>query len=274
MAIAESISAIKSLLELAARLVTHINTKLQQRDSKGLAKRFLRLHREHGVLPIQIPRVLGIEGQLKPNDVLNLGRLLEQLDNEMLRATCELYGVRREWLDGEDVSPYTSPSFYKDPRAFVTFMNNLTAKHGTLRLWCFKSTDVPLEEVDNDDLYAVIVADNFLLGERMIERYYPIHSDWPWHHQPARLDFKAMVFICWHFKIYAVGRNAPAAEIKKVRDGINFPSSLYRYQSTKRWHPGDYIFTAEESQVARDSDEALVLRGWLEEGGVLELLRS
>lgn len=273
MAIAETITLIKSLYELAVNFATQSRMWWQKRETSSLIERFLRVHNEHGILTAQIPRVLGMEDKLKPQDVLNPSRLLERLDNEMLRTTCEVFGVQREWLEGADVPPYTSPFFYKNPRALLEFLKDLAGKHQNLRLWCFKSESVPLERVSNDDLYVVIVADNFVLGERIVERFYPIHSDWPWDHLPARLDFKALIFICWQLEIYSIGREAPSTEIEKVRNGLNFPSSfLERYRHSGQWHPDDYIFTKEESVVAKDSDEVRLLKEWLGDAGVLQQL--
>jgi hypothetical protein len=188
----------------------------------------------------------------------------------MLDKTCELFGVRREWMDGDDIPPYQSHFFYKDPVALIHFLKELTEKHNKLFLWVFKAQEVPIEEIENGELYAVISTECFTLGEKTIVRYYPIENDWPWQHQPARVDFKSLVYICQRFGIHAYGREASRAQLKSVIEGKTFPSELSR--STKHWHPDDYIYTDTESVVAKDSKEAQLVREHLAEVGALQLL--
>jgi hypothetical protein len=266
------LAAAKAAIDLVIRFIGYNRTKREEKEARALMERFIELHRAHDVLPAQIPRVLGLEDELQPIDVSNPKRLIERLDNKMLRKTCELYGVRREWLEGEAVPPYECRYVYRDALALIEFLEEITKRHQTLYLWCFKSTAVPLEEMGNDDLYLVICANTLALGDRTIERFYPLESDWPWDHAPARIGFKTLVFICWSFGIHAWGREAPLSEIQAVRDGIKLPSALNQYRSSARWYPDDYIFTSAESQVAKDSDEALLVRNQLEKEGLLARL--
>lgn len=274
MAIEQVVTVIKTIIDLIVRFVGYKKSQQEQKHSENLVGRFLRVHREHDVLPIQIPRVLELEGQLQPNEVLNQKLLLPRLNNEILNKTCILYGVRREWLDGEPISPYPSLFFYRNPRALIDFLAEISKKHKTLRLWCFKPNNVPIKRVSGNDLYIVICADSIILGERIIERFYPLDSDWPWDHQPARLDFKTMVYVCWQFGIHPLGREAPRAELQAVRNGVKFPSSLNCYRNSRHWYPDDYIFTDRESPVAKDSNEAELIVERLKENGLLALLPS
>jgi hypothetical protein len=263
-------SAVKTVVELWSRYAGYKNEKKEKKDSDALVDRFLRVYKAHGVLPAQIPRVLGMEKELSLRDILSTQRLAECLNSEMLEKTCELYGVQREWLEGDNIPPYPSRSFYNNPALLVEFLETLTQRHDFIQLWCFKNEDKPLEKLGNGELFAVLVADSFQLGEKSVEKFYPIDSDWPWGHVPARLDFKTLVYVCQRFGIYALGRSAPVCKIEAVVNGREFPSNLYRY--TKHWHPDDYIYSQVESAVAKEPQEAMLVREILKERGVFDRL--
>lgn len=263
-------SAVKTVVELWSGYAGRKNEKEEQKGSRELANRFLQVHRAHAVLPIQIPRVLTMEKNLQPRDLLSNKRLAECINNEMLEKTCELYGIQREWLEGDNIPPYPSWNFYKNPAGLIDFLKILTKRHHSLRLWCFKANHKPLEKLGNSELLAILIADNFQLGEKTVEKFYPIGSDWPWEHAPARLDFKTLVYVCQRFGINALGRSAPLSKIEAVINGKEFPSALGR--NCEHWHPDDYIYSETESAIAKEPHEAKLVRENLKERQVFHRL--
>lgn len=263
-------AAVKTVFEIWCRITGDRNEKKERKGALELAHRFLEVHRAHNVLPTQIPRALNMEKELQPRDILSSQRLAECLNSEMMGKTCELYGIQREWLDGDDFLPYPSRNFYKNPGALINFLKTVTQKHEFLCLWCFKAQDKPLEKLDNGELFAFLVADNFQLGEKTIEKFYPLDSDWPWDHGPARLDFKTLVYVCQRFGIHTFGRSAPMSKIGAVTNGKEFPSALSR--NSEHWHPDDYVYSEAESVVAKEAHEAKLVRENLREKHVYHLL--
>jgi hypothetical protein len=63
-----------------------------------LSSRFVRLFECHNVHRNQIPRFFG--NGLTVKDVNDDQSLLSKLDEPLLDAACNLFGVRREWLAG------------------------------------------------------------------------------------------------------------------------------------------------------------------------------
>lgn len=265
-------SAVKTVVELWSRYANYRGEKEEQKGAHELADRFLQVHRAHAVLPAQIPRALAMEKEFQPRDFLSRRQLAECLSSELMERTCELYGIQREWLEGDDTPSYPSRNFYKNPAGLIDFLEVLTKKHHSLYLWCFKAEEKPLDGLGNGELFALLVADNFQLGEKTVEKFYPIDSDWPWEHAPARLDFKTLVYVCQRFGIHALGRSAPLSKIEAVMNGKEFPSILNRH--TEHWHPDDYIYTETESVKAKEPPEARLVRENLKEKRLFHRLPS
>src|SRR5690606_32733164 len=105
------IGEILSALNIVEKLGRFLNWGLGKRKQpqETVAGRFIRLFESHGVHRSQIPRFLG--HGLTLQDVQSDDGLLSILDEAMLQAACDLFAVRREWLDGADSQVYACHDF-------------------------------------------------------------------------------------------------------------------------------------------------------------------
>ena len=87
-----------------------------------VAQRFKQLFTDHGVEPSQIPRIFPkvLLEDLKSDDAL-----LKRLNPELLDEAATLFGVRVEWLEGEDERIYPHRSCYKHPQKFFELFNSI-----------------------------------------------------------------------------------------------------------------------------------------------------
>ena len=81
--------------------------------AESVAARFVRLFETHGVHRNQIPRFFG--HGLNLQDMQDDATLLAKLDEPLLEAACEMFAVRREWLDGAETQVHPCHEFYKYP---------------------------------------------------------------------------------------------------------------------------------------------------------------
>ncbi|MFT5730222.1 MAG: hypothetical protein ACI8PB_004400 [Desulforhopalus sp.] len=68
-----------------------------------------------------------------------------------------------------------------------------------------------------------------------------------------------MIYIAHAFDIHVAGCHMVEKEIKVLLAGRTFPGPLLEGKSHAAWHPDDYIFTHQESTVAKDEEELSVV---------------
>jgi len=77
-----------------------------------VAKRFIQLFDDHGVLLTQIPHFLP---QVGLDALSSTEKLLPALTSPILDRTAKLFGVQREWLDGVSENIYRCRHCHKTP---------------------------------------------------------------------------------------------------------------------------------------------------------------
>jgi len=58
-------------------------------------------------------------------DVSDDQALLVKLNSKLLNDACELFGVRREWLDCASDQPHDTHHFYKNTAGYASLLNQL-----------------------------------------------------------------------------------------------------------------------------------------------------
>ncbi len=144
---------------------------------------------------IEIPRFFGRE--LRLEDVQNNTSLLPKLDEHHLDALCRLFAVRREWLDGADKQPHPMHSFYKRPRDFAAFINNLQLANPDGEL-----SGVVIAPEDSCEGVALIILEETIgwVGEKPIFRYH-LCDEWPFSYWKARAYLTACIAIAWKVQV-------------------------------------------------------------------------
>lgn len=242
-----------------------------------IATRFIKLFEAHGVHRNQIPRFIGHGISIK--DVQDNADLIVKLDEDLLHATCEKFAVRRAWLDGADAQIYPLHDFYKSPKDFCSFINELNRKnpiadlHGVLI--------APDETKQYANALLILQETVGFIDEKPIYRYHLCH-DWYFAYWKARAYLTACIAIAWKQKIYVHGLSMSKNEIEKISSG----KDLFTWGSEGiwelghvRWYPEDMALkpeaflqgvSAEENDFGIKSALTLWLtlhrQGWMDAG--------
>ena len=135
-----TISAIIGLIKDLFKGISFVRNWLKKRKSQpedvasgdnvlALAQRLVQIYKAHGVERTQIPRFLGNEFGLTLPDVSTDEKLLHALNENIINKTCDLFGIRREWLDGAELKIHPTHDFYKQPQEFSEFIESLLANN-------------------------------------------------------------------------------------------------------------------------------------------------
>ncbi len=248
-------------------------------DVLGVAQRFVKIYKAHGIERTQIPRLLGQEAGFNLADVSKDENLIRALDENIINKTCEVFGVRREWLDGKDIPIYPYLWFDKDMEGFIHFIVELKQKHREVKGFVIKCPKDKLKKKEIDYPIAMVFRGKIdhwgHFSEESIWRYYPLSDQYYfWGYERTRLQLKAMVLIAWQFGIHVGGCQLPQKDIEDLVAGTVFPGPLLGHLSYVAWHPDDYIFANGESGKVADHAEALMARTYLEKCGGMDKLVS
>jgi hypothetical protein len=203
----------------------------------SIADRFLLLFESHGIHRNQIPRFFG--HNLTLADLQNVDSLLPKLSEKILSDVCELFAVRRVWVDGAESEPYEPHDFYKTPQEFANFLDQLLKinPEGNLSGVLIVSSD----KSNNDQ--AIILLQECIgnIGDRSIYRYH-ICNNWSFSYWKSRAFLTACIAIAWKKKAYIHGIRIPQKQIGLMAEG----ESILGWQGgglcklgSKTWHPED-----------------------------------
>lgn len=90
---------------------------------QNIADRFISVFEAHGLVRNQIPRFFGHALTLK--DVQSANSLLEKLNEKILDDMCSLFAINRSWLDGAKSQVHPINDFYKKPKEFADFLDQI-----------------------------------------------------------------------------------------------------------------------------------------------------
>ena len=242
----------------------------------SLAHRFLSLFKGHQIEPAQIPRYIP---ELSLADLASDEKLVGALNPTIMGDVCQHFNISSDWLEGKGVSIYNRLTFYKNLKAFVDFFIKIKSKHKELCLYAVKCREDKLNENSRDELPIVLLFEASVDGWEQnsgepIWAYYVINDHYWWGYNVARYHIKAITYIAATMRVHTFGCQLNKDDIDQILTGNVFPGSLLAGVSHVAWYPDDYICTNEESAVAKDHDEALKLRGWLDQNGVLSYLAN
>ncbi|WP_283743160.1 hypothetical protein [Sideroxydans sp. CL21] len=210
----------------------------QSTKPETVVTRFIRLFESHGVHRNQIPRFIGHGLTLK--DVQDDISLLAKLDESLLDDVCEKFAVRREWLDGAEKQIYPYHEFYKYPKNFVEFLDDLELNnregnlHGVL---------VSPAEKDGPHAESLLILQETIghVGEKPIYRYYLCDS-WPLGYWKARGYVTACIAIAWKRHAFIHGVTRPNKEIAQLIQGetlLGWRGDGIWALRGERWYPED-----------------------------------
>lgn len=252
--------------------------EVKQRDS--IAKRFFELFEAHGVHRNQIPKFLAdTRGKtLTLADVSDEQRLLESLDDELLDTACELFAVRRAWLDGASDQIYDTHCFYKNTAEFSGFIEQLNGRSDSVggMLYVSKPKKRWLLPEQRSESMALLVLEEkvgeVIEGEQSKGIYrFHLCSDWVYNYWKCRAYITSCVAVAWSKSVCIQGHYVQPEDIEKRSEGNQFMllsdiEGLSRI-SGDRFYPDDMALCPEK--YLEDVDEGefgkqAALGKWLE----------
>lgn len=221
-------------------------------SSLVVTTRFLQVFREHGVTETQIPNLLPA---ISLAAIASPEKLLEALTPKVIEQTSQLFGIRREWLEGVADKIYDLNCCYKVPERLFERLASINADHYSLRIL---STHKQLDRHSTEDQrLALILVENIAsLGEQEINRYHIFADGWCWNYEPTRIQVKAMARIFHRqfrrpIPIFQVGREV----IDKLEVGGLVPHKFVQGSMCPDPCLEDYVLDKGESYVAKEVDE-------------------
>lgn len=246
-------------------------SNLQKNHAKTVVDRFLYLFKAHGIERTQIPRFMGDDFGLTVGDVSTDRKLLHVLDEKILSAVCERFGVRRGWMDGVDNQVYDLLYHYKDLPKYSNFIKNLKVKHPDqfCFLYAYKpdqtSPDLFKSRPDISLVFAEPIAD---IDQQIIYRYYPLFGPFQWSETPTRFNLYAFFTLAFTTSgLILKGHDVSFKFITELSEGKIIPEAM---KVEGFWHPDDYAFSSishelpMKPQEIREFWKFVVANGWLE----------
>lgn len=246
--------------------------KSERNHASAVVARFLYLFKAHGIERTQIPRFLGDKLGISVADVSTDERLLHVLNEKILNAACDRFGVRRAWVDDADKRVYDLLYHYKDLPEYVSFIKTLIEKHPEefCILYAYKpsktSTDLFKSCPDISLVFAEPIAE---IDQQTIYRYYPLFGPLQWSEIPTRYNLYAFFTLAFSTRgLVLKGHDVPYRFISELAEGKIIPESI---KTEGIWHPDDYAFSSIRHDMPMDSREIDGFWHYVETNGWLEL---
>ncbi|MDV6345710.1 hypothetical protein [Nitrosomonas sp. Is37] len=159
-----------------------------------IPQRFILAFKDHGIVASQIPRLLP---QIQLSNLKSENTLLQVLNYEILEQTAQLFGIRRQWLEGVDNQIYEFHSCYKDPAVFFNDLISFCHRKDTslfLPVRAFTTRKgLDFTDTEYQPLALVLSEQIATLDDKDIFRYHIFNDEWDWSYAPTRIQVKAMV---------------------------------------------------------------------------------
>jgi hypothetical protein len=245
----------------------------RRKDAKDLLRRFLSLFELYEVPRPLIPKFLGAQHLLTIEQACSDELLQGAITDALLEHTAKRLSIPSSWLYGTASGRYTRHWNYKNPTRLLDLLEELiSASPG-------KGHDAELRVISNRSIGETVARDARLaillwqtidqVEGRDVPWVHVVENDLPWHHEPARLHAKQAVLIAMALGIPVRGSIADNKIFALLESGEAFPYELANSHGGM-WHPDDYVLLREESQVAKETNEAVVIRNTLKACGILE----
>lgn len=239
------------------------------KDAALLFDKFLLIFETQGVPRPLIPRFAGLADVLSISQACSDSLLAEALTDKVICHVADRFGLAAGWLYGATERRYAWRSNYKDPAGLLEELASLlgAAKKQSKVEWdelLFVSNGKVPSELDEDhqaDLRIIVLLRCQIdrIENIDVERVHVIEDDLPWAHAPARLYIKQVALLGMHLGLHVRGVICPRDEFKKFEDADLFPHQL-AFHRMIAWHPDDYVARPQESVVAKQVEEAQLVR--------------
>ncbi len=213
-----------------------IKSFIKPKNQMSVASRFFLLFENHGIHKNQIPGFFG--HGLRLVDVKDEDSILIKLDEEILNDACEMFAVRREWLDGADSQVYPLHNFYKKPEQFETFICGIKSKNPSD---LHAELVVTYDKFQEEDALLILEETIGYIGEKPIYRQH-ICNGWVFKYWKCRAYLTACIALSCKNKVWVKGYEVPIKEINRLKEGSQFICSndnQHNGFTTNSWYPED-----------------------------------
>ena len=226
---------INSFLDLCERVKRWFGKNKRPAINDNPAKRFFELFEAHGIHRNQIPRY--VSQKLSLTDVQDEKSLLKKLDQKMIDDAADLFAVNREWLECASPDIYIAHDFYKRPKKFLAFIEEVLSKGSDLQGIIY--TSATEESPQREDTF-ILLEEDFSIGEGQVLSRYHICNNWHFNYGKSRAYLTACVAAAWKKDVFLHGRKVPHEFIAKYAEGQSLLSEDIRDHSPgQHWHPED-----------------------------------
>lgn len=238
--------------------------KSKSKAEPTLVSRFVEVFEKHGVHRNQIPRFFGHGLTLK--NVSSDEKLIEKLTETVLQDACDLFAVRREWLDGVSDEIYDVHHFYKYPAEFEKFIQKLNSDSDeTGRLW--GKVIIPSSKNPRSDALFFIEELIGYVGNEPISRYH-LTGTWQYDYWKCRAYLAACVSVACRNGCHVNGSVVNRKYLKNVTQGLEFIDPQVLRSSGNRWEPEDmayvpHVYLKDLDKSGRERSEKFALEFWL-----------
>jgi len=230
-------------------------SKLGQEDPVALvAKRFLQLFKDHGVVISQIPRLMP---HLSLDKLRSIDSLIPALLPDVLESAAIFFGVRLAWLEGVDDQIYEPLNCYKNPGVFFDNLSSLTVPTIGFAVRAISTTKKLDRRKDQEQLLALVLVEKIKdLCSEEIHRYRVYCDTWDWSHPPCRIQLKAMARITYQLTQRPVPlHQAKPEELQAIVTGKYVPHTALQGCLLTSPSLEDFALSRGESAQSQEADE-------------------
>lgn len=251
--------------QIISKLLNTISGSKPSNPVSVVPQRFLQAFRDHGIDPVQIPRLLP---QIDLPALTSEATLLPCLTPDVLDATANLFGIRSEWLEGIDDTVYDYTGCYKEPKILLEHLAALTAGKNVRHEFPVRVLSTAKEL---DPRYRIYLAPVLLekideLGEDPIYRCHVYRDGFDWSYAPARIELKAIARIAAKRVSMVIPLHVISdKEMEDVLAGRVIPFRHLGGCQITDPSLEDYVLDKKESAVAKEIDELPTVLRYIEE---------
>lgn len=206
--------------------------------------------------------------------------LLAWLDDEKSDWIAQTFGIRREWLDGEDEQVYQRYHFDKNPRHFweVASPERATASGLMPEAYFIRwGTGGDWAKKGHSAVFVVLALPLCQLStELIIYRYVSDFNPYAWDYPRCHIQMRAWARLLYGRGYIINGRQMTYNTGEKFESNSNFLRNFVNDGSlVKRldWHPDDFALSDKESAVAKEADTLPHVLAFLSSHGLPTELR-
>ncbi len=243
-----------------------------------MLERFQTLFEIHKIPLAKIPTIL--DGGLKRSDILQKERLIDKLNDEVVKSICKLFHIEENWLLG------VSERIYKNRRWNKFELHCICSQ---ILRYISKGYDTEVIFTGNQELNKNIFKKarldsdkhNVWLGVviRLTKNIngvtfttYEVWNDLPWEVTSARMSIKALILFCVRHQIeqcsYDLGNDEFTELFNKKKLAFNFFDKV----RSPTWYPDDFL--SKSSDDNPDVDEVKFIKEEYLERGLDELTKQ